>query len=158
MNEASGIISNTIYLLNVWWFRFTLRRLINNNNFMTSHSGGRGRCYEGSMCLPAFVTIHFQLLRPWSVRQLRGTFSFHAVAACIKATRWWQCCCGQNQIPPAVSASTLELCALMLLAQSWLTEWDAALSIPMSLKGLYLSWLFFESLTVQYIVHLYLER
>ena len=87
----------------------------------------------------------------------RGTCSFHAVAAWIKATRWWQCCCGQNEIPPAVSVSTLELHALM---QSGLTEWDAALYIPMFLKGIYLIWLFLEQVKekcISQIVQIYLE-
>ena len=39
--------------------------------------------------------------------------SFHVDAACIEAARWWQCCCGQNEIPPAVSGLTLELDAVM---------------------------------------------
>lgn len=56
--------------------------------------------------------------------QKRGRFSFCVCMAHIKATRWWQCCCGQSEIPPAVSASTLELHAVM---QSWLSQWDAAL-------------------------------
>lgn len=73
--------------------------------------------------LCAFVTASLAAVQAMvSETAKKGTFSFHAVSACIKATRWWQCCCGQNQITPAVSASTLELCALMLLAQSWLTE------------------------------------
>lgn len=45
--------------------------------------------------------------RSLSVRQLRQVFVL-LFAACVKAARWWQCCCGQKEIPPAVSASTLE--------------------------------------------------
>lgn len=87
-----------------------------------------------------FVTCSCSGHCQWDGYSKRGTFSFHAVAACIKATRWWQCCCGQNLIPPAVSASSLELQALM---QSWLTQWEAAFSTQMVLD---LSWLSMTSL------------
>lgn len=84
---------------------------------MTSLSEDRGRCLKGG-CFYSSLSVAAVQAKVGETAK-KGTFSFHAVAACIKATRWWQCCCGQNEIPPAVSASSLELHALM---QSWLTE------------------------------------
>lgn len=70
------------------------------------------------VCTHVFVTASLAAVQATvGETAKRGTVSFHTVAACIKATRWWQCCRGQNEIPPAVSASTLELHALM---QTWL--------------------------------------
>lgn len=56
----------------------------------------------------------------------RCRLSFLEFMAHIKAARWWQCCCGQNEIPPAASASTLEPHAVVW---SWLSQPEAALAV-----------------------------
>lgn len=79
--------------------------------------------------------------RSLSVRQLRQVFVL-LFAACVKAARWWQCCCGQKEIPPAVSASTpssSNVEAVITVAFRFLKELERFLFF------LYLTWLFLSA-------------
>lgn len=77
--------------------------------------------WSESVRLPLSQLLCGRSLHP----QCDSTFSFHVGAACIKATRWWQCCCGQ-EVPPA---------AFVPLQWSRSTQWEATVVTPSDFKG-----------------------
>lgn len=77
-------------------------------------NGSSGGCFHGSTCLSFFVTTcSCSDHRKWD-----SSKRYIFIAASITATRWWQCCCGLNEIPPAVCASIWESWGEMQLSPS----------------------------------------